>query len=209
MGEKLPLSVPPSTEVAGCAFGGCEEPGALACRYVDRDGNACPTRWCRAHLVAVRGRPYCRRHGSVIVGLPDGTPLEGTLPPVDNRAVSLLRWTGDTLDPLMRRVLAHHRPEGMVLVDPVRVVREGGGAAIWRRSWAVADGRTQVAIDLDVAESTDSELIASVDGTEVARRIPPWITRRSVVADDDVDAMLRREFYEALVTAVRLAVEAA
>jgi hypothetical protein len=151
----------------------------------------------------VRERVFCRRHAGVVRALPAGTTLKGTLPPVDNRALSLLRWTGETLDPLMRRVLQQHRPDGMLLVDPVRLLSQRG-CHLWRRSWAMADAAGQTAIDLDVAEEADALLIASVDGRVVAQSVPPWVTHRT--SDPDRDLFLRRTFYERVVMAVQAAV---
>jgi hypothetical protein len=153
----------------------------------------------------VRDHAFCRRHAGVVRALPVGTPLTGTLPPINNRALPLLRWTGETLDPLMRRVLQHHRPDGTLLVDPVRLVSTRGQHS-WRRSWAVADAAGQTAIDLDVAEEADALLIARVDGQIVAQSVPPWVTDRT--SDPDRDLFLRRAFYERVVMAVDAAVKA-
>ena len=201
------MTVPIATTPAAmaCAAAECGHPGGVRCRYRDRNGTECATTWCLVHVAQARGRDYCRRHAGVVRALPEGVPLEDALPPVTNRALSLLRWTGDTLDPLLRRILEHAHPEGVILVDPARAVRDYG-TWVWRRSWEVTGRDAQVSVDLDVAEEDDAVLVARVDAAEVSRLTPPWVTDRTDDPQRDQDQ--RRRFYGAVVTAVRLAVAA-
>lgn len=186
-----------------CGESGCERPARIRCDYTDRDGGECPTRRCATHIVACGRHGYCRRHAGVVTALPEGTPLVGTLPPVDNRAISLLHWTGDTLGPLMGRILAHSRPDHtLMLVDPVHRADEGDGLHHWRRSWSAAGaGGAPAAVELDVTEEEDTVLRVLVDGCLIGHGTPPWIDHRWS-GDDHGDTELRRDFYDRVMQSV-------
>ena len=51
-----------------CQAEACDATG-VRCDYVDKRTRACRTTWCSQHWVAVAGKPYCRRHASVVAAM--------------------------------------------------------------------------------------------------------------------------------------------
>ena len=111
-----------------CRADGCEICGGVRCNYVDRRSRPCPTSWCSSHWEIVFGRPYCRRHATVVRAL-DGFPAAGGWPDLDNRAASLAGWMGRQLDPAVREAFTRVAPfPGAWLVnDPVHLLLGPGG----------------------------------------------------------------------------------
>ena len=188
MERTLPRPIPSQRPWAGatllgdrCRADGCEICGGVRCNYVDRRSRPCPTSWCSSHWEIVFGRPYCRRHATVVRAL-DGFPAAGGWPDLDNRAASLAGWMGWQLDPAVREAFTRVAPPaGAWLVnDPVHLLLGPGGAVRrWQRAWKLVDGGSvlsRVAIEVDEADDTD--VLARVDAEVIGHGVPPWIEER-------------------------------
>jgi hypothetical protein len=187
----------------------CSEPGCTShlgapCTYVDRKGRACSTSWCPEHHLAVDDRVYCRRHSGVVRAISANTLELFEYPDVDNRAASLCEWVANDLDPLLRALLselrAGHESEQVSSLPMRLVIQRQPAARAWVHSWTLSDHTGVIRkIGLQVDEASDVEVVASVDGNEVVRIVPPWIADRIPGYDDVTDEERRGDFRAALI----------
>ena len=193
-----------------CAAEGCDATG-VRCNYVDRRSRRCRTSWCSRHWAIAAGKPYCRRHASVVSAMAGSVSAAG-LPEVDSRAAALVGWVALELDGRVRAALRQAAPGSstMLVVDPVQA-RPGYGRASrrWHRAWKLVDHTgvlRRVAIEVD--EADDADVIAQVDAAVIGHGVPPWIARRreGVKVTPLVDAEQRRVFYEAIARSIELVV---
>lgn len=188
-----------------CSERGCPNHDAVACAYVDRRGQVCPTAWCPAHQVVLNGAPFCRRHGRLSSGV-DEFQTETLRPDINNRSPSLVDFVADALEPrVVAQLQSLCRPgsNDQVAEERLRWVRpQGGGARRWDRGWKVYDHTgVIVKVTIEVDEGSDPEVGVRVGLITVAQAIPPWIDRRrrglpALPADED--ARVRESFYSGL-----------
>ena len=187
-----------------CAEPGCGSKLAVPCAYVDRKHHPCGTSWCQEHHLAIDGRAYCRRHSGVVRAITANTLELMEFPDLDNRAASLCEWVANDLDPLLRALLNELRSghdEQQVSSLPMRlVIQRQPAARAWVRSWTLSDHTGVVhKLAIQVDEANDAEVIGSVDGNEVVRKVPPWISDRIPGFDDAGDEQRRADFRAALI----------
>jgi len=193
-----------------CAAEGCDATG-VRCNYVDRRSRQCRTTWCARHWAVALGKPYCRRHASVVSGMAGGISAAG-LPEVNSRGAALVGWVAGQLDSRVREALHQAAPPGgaVLVVDPVQPRPAYGRASHrWQRAWKLVDHTgvlKRVAIEVD--EADDAEVIAQVDAAVVGHGVPPWIARRrqGVSVAPLVDAEQRRVFYDEIARSIELVV---
>jgi hypothetical protein len=194
-----------------CLADGCGAPGGLRCDYVDRRSRACLTTWCAAHWRIAHGKPYCRRHASLVTTL-GGRPPAGGWPDLDNHAASLTGWMGRELDPLVTDVLTRVAPEGgaWMVNDPVHLVLAPGGAVRrWQRAWKLVDqGDVLNRVAIEVDERDDTDVLARVDTELVGHGTPPWIEARVCGWDvtPEEDEARRRRYLDDVARSIELVV---
>lgn len=183
-----------------CMAAGCTAPSGIRCNYADWRGTPCHTTWCFAHWVLVRGRPFCRRHATIIEAL-DGDSAVGGLPDVSNRAASLAGWMGKELEAPVRMALWMVAPDGARLIsEPLRPALSPGSGRRWQRAWSLADDAGVLnRVCIEVEEHDDCAVIARVDGEVIGQGIPPWV-RHGIRASE----MDRRGFRQAIARSVEL-----
>lgn len=177
-----------------CMVEGCEEQSGIRCNYVDWRGRKCRTAWCFTHWKLVRGKPYCRRHATVIEAL-DSEHAVGGLPELSNRAASLAGWMGRELEAPIRNALQSvARGENpRVISEPLRPALTPGAGRRWQRAWTLADDSGVLnRVSVEVEEHDDSEVVVRVDGNVIGQGIPPWVDHPGA---SDVE---RREFRDAI-----------
>ncbi len=187
----------------------CSEPGCTShlgapCAYVDRKRHECGTSWCPEHHLAVDDRVYCRRHSGVVRAITANTLELFEYPDLDNRAASLCEWVAHDLDPLLRALLmelrAGHDSEQVSSLPMRLVIQRQPAARAWVHSWTLSDHTGVIRkIGIQVDEASDVEVIGSVDGNEVMRKIPPWISERIPGFDDVTDEERRADFRAVLI----------
>ena len=172
----LDLASAPINNEDRCMVPGCEEQSGIRCNYIDWRGRACRTSWCFAHWKLVRGKPYCRRHATVIEGL-DGEHAVGGLPDLANRAASLAAWMGRELEAGVRNLLQGvGHEDSRVISEPLRPALAPGAGRRWQRAWTLADESGVLnRVSVEVEEHDDSEVVVRVDGSVIGQGIPPWI----------------------------------
>jgi hypothetical protein len=183
-----------------CNVEGCAEESGIRCNYVDWRGKPCRTSWCFAHWKLVRGKPYCRRHATVIEAL-DGESAVGGLPDLATRAASLAGWMGRELEAPVRGVLQSVAAgEGArVISEPLRPALTPGAGRRWQRAWTLADDSGVLnRVSVEVEEHDDSEVIVRVDGKVIGQGIPPWIQSGGASEPE------RREFRNAIARSIEL-----
>src|SRR5207302_2410312 len=193
-----------------CQAEACDATG-VRCDYVDKRTRACRTTWCSQHWVAVAGKPYCRRHASVVAAMGADAGAVG-LPDVDNRAAALVASVAAEVDARVRAVLHEVAPAGgaVLVADPVRPLPPRDRATRrWQRAWKLVDHSgmlKRVAIEVD--EDDDAVVMAHVDTELIGQGVPPWIERRrrGVSVPEQVDAEQRRSFYDAIARSIELVV---
>ena len=193
-----------------CQAEACDATG-VRCDYVDKRTRACRTTWCSQHWVAVAGKPYCRRHASVVAAMGADAGAVG-LPDVDNRAAALVASVAAEVDARVRAVLHEVAPAGgaVLVADPVRPLPPRDRATRrWQRAWKLVDHSgmlKRVAIEVD--EDDDAVVMAHVDAELIGQGVPPWIERRrrGVSVPEQVDAEQRRSFYDAIARSIELVV---
>lgn len=187
-----------------CAEAGCDSHVAAHCSYVDRKSRPCGTSWCPEHHLAIDDRVYCRRHSGVVRAITKNTLELFELPDMDNRAASLCEWVASDLDPLLRALLMElrsgHESESVSSLPMRLVIQRQPPARAWVRSWTLSDHTGVIRkLGIQVDESSDVEVIGSVDGNEVVRLVPPWISQRIPGFDDVTDEERRADFRAALI----------
>ncbi len=185
----------------GCLAAGCTEASGIRCNYVDWRGTACRTTWCFGHWVLVRGKPYCRRHATVIDALA-GDSAVGGLPDLHNRAASLAGWMGRELEAPVRGTLRSMSPgAGVQLIsEPLRPALTPGAGRRWQRAWTLADDSGVLnRVSVEVEEHDDSEVVARVDGEVIGQGIPPWVSRTGPAGET-----ARRDFRNAIARSIAL-----
>ena len=193
-----------------CQAEGCDATG-VRCDYIDKRSRFCRTSWCAEHWVAVAGKPYCRRHASVVAAMGTDAGAVG-LPDVDNRAAALVAAVAGQLDARVRSILHQVAPAGgaVMVADPVRPLPPRDRASRrWQRAWKLVDHSgvlKRVVIEVD--EADDSMIMAHVDTELIGSGVPPWIDhrRRGVTVPESVDAEQRRLFYDAIARSIELVV---
>jgi hypothetical protein len=187
-----------------CSQPGCTSHLAVPCFYVDRKGRVCGTSWCTEHHLAVDDRVYCRRHSGVVRAITANTLELFEYPDIDNRAASLCEWVANDLDPLLRALLMElrggHDSEQVSRLPMRLVIQRQPAARAWVHAWTLSD-HTGVnrKIGIQVDEINDIEVIGSVDGNEVVRKIPTWISHRIPGFDDVTDEKRRADFRAAVI----------
>jgi hypothetical protein len=202
-GEPSVVSPAPILGSDQCSQPDCPSQLGVPCSYVDRKGRACGTSWCPEHHLAVDDRVYCRRHSGVVRAIGANTLELFEYPDLDNRAASLCEWVAKDLDPLLRALLmelrAGHDSEQVSSLPMRLVIQRQPAARAWVRAWTLSDHTGVIRkIGIQVDETNDVEVIGSVDGNEVVRKIPPWISERIPGFDDVTDDDRRADFRAAL-----------
>jgi hypothetical protein len=182
-----------------CFDAGCDAGSGIRCNYTDWRGRHCPTTWCFAHWVLVRGKPYCRRHATVMGAL-DAENAIGGLPDIDNRAASLAGWMGKELEAAVRHALKTIAPAGARLIsEPLRPALTPGAGRRWQRAWTVSDDTGVLSrVSLEVEEQDDVAIVVRVDGEVIGQGVPPWIGR------DATAESVRRAFRDAIAESISL-----
>lgn len=164
-----------------CSEPGCDNRNAVACEYRDRRGNECDAVFCPQHWSEVNGGVYCRRHASTMEAFGSGVDT-ATLPDIDNRGPSLVRWVADELndeiEALLRSVAradetVRTETEVLVFIDHDRKRR-------WERGWKLLESTgISLKVAITVSEGDDDALVeVRVGSNVIARGVPPWIARR-------------------------------
>lgn len=128
-------------------------------------------------------------------------------PDLDNRALSLTEWVSADLDRDVREFLGGmQQPDDgtTVTMHPLRlVITRSPYSRGWTRVWTLSAPTgvlKKVAVEVD--ETRDFEVRATVDGNAVATVVPPWIgdrgTQIAVEAADRKRAQFRRELVDAM-----------
>jgi hypothetical protein len=195
---------PPILGADPCSHPGCTSHLGVPCAYTDRKGRACGTSWCPEHHLAVDDRVYCRRHSGVVRAITANTLELFEYPDLDNRAASLCEWIANDLDPLLRALLTELRAGNdseQVSSLPMRlVIQRQPAARAWVHAWTLSNHTGVIRkIGIQVDEGNDVEVVASVDGNEVVRGVPPWIADRIPGYDDVTDEARRSDFRAALI----------
>lgn len=186
-----------------CIDPDCPRSDASPCGYVDDSGTACSCAFCPDHLAVIDGIAYCLRHASTLRAL-EGSNLR---PGVTNRCPSLVYWVSNGLDARIREILNAHRNAlgETIFCSPIHPADHDGSASgrVWRREWSLSSGdQHRLVIGIEVAESEPSDVAATLDGKQVGRWIPPWITYRDQKISHEMDAEQRRGFNEGIVFAI-------
>lgn len=190
-----------------CAHPGCANRASAFCSYVDRRERPCGYAWCRDHQVDFEGQPYCRRHGGVMRAIATNTVERIHPPDLDNRALSLCEWVSNDLDADIRALLEERREgaQGLkVQPQPLHLVMlRSPTSRAWARVWTLSDHTgTLLKVGIEVNESDDTIVVATVDGNPVANDVPPWISDRGTEISDDAVQKRRDQFRLRLVEAV-------
>jgi hypothetical protein len=157
--------------------------------------------------VVLLNQPYCRRHAGVINAI-NADNLERIDPPdLDNRALSLCEWVANDLDGDLLELLEEIKAgaaDAVVRSHGLRlVVERTPPSRTWARTWTLSDYTgTLRKIALEVNEATDTVLVASVDGSPVARDVPPWISDRGNPISEEAVQKRRDEFRIKLVGSI-------
>lgn len=197
--QPLELTSAPTRPEDHCMVEGCTEQSGIRCNYIDWRGKSCRTSWCFAHWRLVRGKPYCRRHATVIEAL-DGEHAVGGLPDLRTRAASLAGWMGRELEAPIRGALQAVATDGSRLIsEPLRPALTPGGGRRWQRAWTLADDSGVLnRVSVEVEEHDDCEVIVRVDGNVIGQGMPPWI------ASPAISEAERREFRNAIARSIEL-----
>ena len=200
-----------------CSERGCPNQDAVACAYVDRRGQICPTAWCPNHQVILDGAVVCRRHARLSASPTDDEfQTEDLRPDVDNRSPSLVDYVANALEPRLVGLLQSLCRPGSndhVAEERLRWIRPpGGGGRRWERGWKIYD-HTGVIVKgaIEADESRDPEVGLRVGLTTGAQAVPPWIDRRRrglPPLPPDEDAEVRENFYSGLLAAAWPLIEA-
>jgi hypothetical protein len=196
-----------------CAYTGCHNAGATRCSYVDRRGRSCGYSWCPEHQMVVADMVYCRRHGGVVRAI-SAIPYETIEhPDLDNRALSLCEWVAADIDGELRKLLESlpRGEEAWVYAQPLSLLMQRAlGTRSWTRGWTLANQTgVQRKVAIAVSENDDAEVIASADGAEVARMVPPWISDRGAPIAEEAIAKRREQFRTEIVDSIGKALKAA
>ena len=201
-------AVPPVIS-APCAREECPRETGSPCAYADRRGRTCGQSWCPMHSRLINGRIYCQRHAGVAAAL---THVSGEIdrPDLENRAASLCAWMADDLDGAIRTILVQAQgihSELTLTTTPLNLALIGTPRVrAWMRSWKLVDSTgPRLKVVLWVHENNDSEVIVTVDSTEVERVQPGWITRRGTPRKSKMAEDLRGETRHQLLNAVATA----
>jgi hypothetical protein len=157
--------------------------------------------------VVFNNRPYCRRHGGVMIAISQNV-LEHIEPPdLDNRALSLCEWVANDLDPDMRALLEELRagaPDLQVHSQPLHLVLvRTPPSRAWAHVWTLSSHTGILRkVGIEVDETDETRVVASVDGNPVAREVPPWISDRGTPISEEAVRKRRDDFRIKLVGAV-------
>jgi hypothetical protein len=190
-----------------CAHPGCSNQNGVECVYVDRRGRECGYSWCPEHQLVFESQPYCRRHGGVMVAISADTIERIDPPDLDNRALSLCEWVANDIDQEVKAVLEEIKdgaPDAVVLTHPLHLlVLRTPPARTWARHWTLGDHTgTMRKVSVEVSEDADDVVVASVDGSPVAREVPPWISSRTTPISDEAVQKRRDDFRIKLVGSI-------
>jgi len=178
----------------------CPSPNGDPCHYVDGDGRRCLSAWCEEHRILVNDQVFCRRHAGIVSSIAEGKLVAPLLPDLDNRCPSLLVWMSDQIGEDVKKSLEEL---GSVEVRPA--CARSGTHGLWEKVWIVRDGNDELArASLEIQEP-EPDIIARVDGVEIASGVPPWVKHRGRLewVPAAVDAAERKEFNAILVDAFR------
>lgn len=164
-----------------CSEAGCSNNNAVTCEYRDRRGNACESTFCPQHWAEVNDGVYCRRHASTMEAF--GSSVDTTtLPDLDNRGPSLVRWVADELNDEIEALLRSvARPDETVRTETeVLVYIDHNHRRRWERGWKLLEATgISLKVALTVTEGDDDALVeVRVGSNVIARGVPPWIARR-------------------------------
>jgi hypothetical protein len=164
-----------------CMKAGCQMPGEC-CEYVDGHGRPCLFVTCAGHRAVVDGKGFCDRHATALQGL---AKEEGLRPDLTDRNASLVAWVSRDLDIDIHEMLTKVQLEegGQVVSSPVVARFSNAGqnrTRRWQRDWKLID-HTGILVYISIAadQETPGVVIAMVDGQQLARLVPPWITHRA------------------------------
>jgi len=188
-----------------CSERGCAATTGVACSYLDRRNQPCPTAWCPQHRVGVAEPLYCRRHAGVMRAL---DPSETRLPPdVSSRAASLVAWIAADLSARVVALLQGMRGQQEELrIQATRLVYVGRQRdRVWEHAWKLS-GHRGVGhwVAVQVTEEQDDVVQLIADGSHVHHGIPPWISarREGSALGPAEDADSRERYYDELVRAI-------
>jgi hypothetical protein len=194
-----------------CAYSGCKNTNITRCTYVDRRKRECGYAWCPEHQMVVADQVFCRRHGGVMRAI-SAIPYEEIEPPdLDNRALSLTEWVAGDIDSDLRKLLESMREgeDAWVYAQPLSLMMQRSlGVRAWARGWTLAN-QTGVLrkVGIHVDEDDDATVIATTDGKEVSREIPPWISDRGTPISEDAVGRRRAEFRQRLLDGIGRALD--
>jgi hypothetical protein len=199
-----------STEAATSGF--CMEDGCgligSQCGYVDGRGRQCEFCICILHEHLAEGQSLCRRHATMMDAL---AVQDGIRPDIDDRSASLVAWIAGDIDQDVRRLLGAIQLEegGEIAGSMVNSRFATVGAKRerrWHCDWKLISHTgilTFATVAVDV--SRPDQVIVIVDGEELARLTPPWISHRS--GNPDERARDRVIFYNSLLKNMQAGME--
>jgi hypothetical protein len=156
--------------------------------------------WCEKHRIVVNDQVFCRRHVGIVAAIAEGKLVAPLLPDLDNRCPSLLVWMSDQVGEDLTTTLSEL---GAVEVRPT--CARGGAHGLWEKLWIVRDGNDEVVrASLEIQEP-EPDVIARVNGVEIASGVPPWVKHRGRLewVPPAVDAAERKQFNAMLLDAFR------
>jgi hypothetical protein len=178
----------------------CPSPNGDPCHYVDGDGRRCLSAWCEKHRIVANDQVFCRRHVGIVVAIAEGKLVAPLLPGLDNRCPSLLVWMSDQIGKDLKTSFAEL---GTVEVRPT--CERSGVHGLWEKVWIIRDGNDELArASLEIQEP-EPDVIARVNGVEIASGVPPWVKHRGRLewVPPAVDAAERKQFNAMLLDAFR------
>jgi hypothetical protein len=94
--------------------------------------------------------------------------------------------------------------DAVVRTHPLHlVVLRAPPSRTWARNWTLGDHTgTMREVSVEVNEGVDNVVVASVDGSPVAREVPPWISDRGTLISDEAVQKRRDEFRIKLVGSI-------
>jgi hypothetical protein len=212
VGAPNPQPFPPSVKCGA----GCGNTEGYRCPYVDSTGARCGW-WCANHSVFMQGRPWCRRHASIVRWL---KAKEGTFgepvyeAAIDDRSPNLVAFIVDMVDvevlqflratystyPRMRihtddevrlASISAHDAEPLALNVPPG---PEGRQKAWERGWSVYSDVGYLTRIVLRATATEPPMVhLYVNDRHILSRAPDWIANRGrgTDAEQDRDAFRR------------------
>lgn len=209
---------------ASCGAAGCSNTSGYRCSYVDSTGARCGW-WCQTHAVFMDGKPWCRRHATVVKWLKARKGERGEIfyeAAIGDRSPNLVAFIVDLLNPEVTEYLqisfAMHPKATVIIDDQVRpatiassdlsaaeeaAAGTAGRQSAWESGWGVSSDVGYLARVVLRATATEPPVVhLYVNGTHALARTPDWIANRGRATDNAED---RRAFGQAVMKSVRSA----